>query len=146
MNKGCDFLIDQNKIILMTKLEMYNKKYGNKDRARCKYFLEDYLYIKNFKTRLYFSLVILFFLVLGAVKIVVTNLVIPESLEQFMVAYVNPYILPWAFGIIIYTLISSWVYSKAYGKSRERLKAYRKTLKELDAYESSKKEALNEND
>lgn len=137
-------MIDQNKIILMTKLEMYNKKYGKEDRVRCRYFFEDYIYIKNFKTRLYFSLVVLMFLVVGAIKIVVTDLVIPESLEQFMSAYVNPYILPWIIGLVIYTLISTWIYSKAYQKSKGRLKAYRKTLEELDAYESSKKEALNE--
>lgn len=145
MNKGCDSLIDQNKIILMTKLEMYNKKYGNEDRKRCKYFLEDYIYIKNFKTRLCFTLVVLFFMVLGTVKIIMNNLVIPESLGQFMEVYINPYILPWVIGIVVYTLISSWIYSRQYRKSQRRLKEYRKVLKQLDDYESNKEEALNEN-
>ena len=144
MNKGCDSLIDQNKIILMTKLEMYNKKYGNEDRKRCKYFLEDYIYIKNFKTRVCFTLVVLFFLVVGATKIFTQIILIPESLEQFMSTYINPYILPWLIGIVVYTLVSSWVYSKKYRASQKRLRQYRKILKELDDYESGKEEALNE--
>lgn len=136
-------MVDQNKIILMTKLEMYNKKYGNIDRARCKYFLEDYIYIKNFTTRIYFSLVILFFAGIGTIKIITTQLIIPESLGQFMDAYVNAYLLPWIIGLVLYTLVSSWVYTKAYKSSKERLKTYRKTLEALDAYED-KKEGLNE--
>ncbi|WP_054741637.1 hypothetical protein [Cellulosilyticum ruminicola] len=136
-------MVDQNKIILMTKLEMYNKKHGNIDRERCKYFLEDYIYTKNFITRIYFSLIILFFMSVGAIKILTTQLIIPESLEQLMDVYVNPYILPWVSGLVIYTLVSSWVHTKAYKRSKERLKIYRKTLRELDAYED-KKEELNE--
>ncbi len=136
-------MVDQNKIILMTKLEIYNKKYGDTDRQRCKYFLEDYLYTRNFITRLSFSLVMLFFVGVGAIKIVTTQLIIPESLEQFMDAYVNGYILPWIIGLVIYTIISSWVYTRAYKNSKERLKTYRKTLEALDAYED-KKEGLNE--
>lgn len=145
MNKGCDSLIDQKKIILMTKLEMYNKKYGNEDQKRCKYFLEDYIYIKNLKTRVCFTLVVLFFLAMGTTKIITSNLIIPESLDQFMSTYINPYILPWLIGIVVYTVISSLVYGKQYRDSQERLRAYHKILKELDDYERGKEEALNEN-
>ncbi len=145
MSKGCDSLIDEKKIILMTKLEMYNKKYGNEDRKRCRYFLEDYVYIKNLKTRICFTIVVLFFLAIGTMKRIVINFIIPESLEQFIGVYIEPYIMPWLIGIVVYTMVSSWVYSKKYRKSQKRLKAYRKILKELDDYESSKEGALNEN-
>ena len=61
-----------------------------------------------------------------------------------MGTYINPYILPWLIGIVVYTLVSSWVYSKKYRASQKRLRQYRKILKELDDYESGKEEALNE--
>ena len=144
-DKGCDSLIDQNKIILMTKLEIYNKRYGTKDRNRLKYFMEDYVYIKNFKTRLCFTLVILFILGIGSLNIIITNIVIPESLEMFLKAYINPYILPWFIGIVFYTLISTIIYSKKYKESQQRFKGYQKLLTELDEYEKSKEGALNEN-
>ena len=129
----------------MSKMEMYNKKYGKEDRRRCKYFAQEYIYIQNLKTRVCFTLVVLFFMMIGALKIITENIVIPDSLSVFMRTYVNPYIIPWLIGCIIYTFISAWIYSRKYKQSKKRLKNYQKLLKDLDKYESSKEGSSNEN-
>ena len=128
----------------MTKLEMYNKKYGKEDRKRCSYYGEDYIYINNFKARFYFTLVMIFIMGVGTLKTITTNIVIPESLGEFMKVYVAPYFIPWIIGCIFFTLLSAWKNSKKYKVSQRRLKNYDKILQELDEYEDSKEGGLNE--
>ena len=44
----------------MTKLALYEKNHMKKDQARLNYFIEDYIYINNFKTRLGITIITLF--------------------------------------------------------------------------------------
>ena len=49
-------MTDKKKIILMTKLALYDKSHGDSDRAVFSYFRSDYIYRKNLWTRLCVSL------------------------------------------------------------------------------------------
>ena len=46
-------MIDQRKVILMSKLAIYDKKYGEADRQANSFFRHDYVYWKNFWNRLF---------------------------------------------------------------------------------------------
>lgn len=132
----------------MTKLAVYEKKYIKEDKRRVSYYIEDYIYIKNFKARLSVSMVILLLIGLHTVKIVNTGLIFPTSLMQFFQVYINPYLLPWIIGLVIYTVISTYIYRKRYEVSEKRFKEYKDLLKELDKYDVntvSKEGVLHEN-
>jgi hypothetical protein len=138
ISKGCGLLIDQDKIILMTKLAVYEKKYIKEDRRRNSYYLEDYIYIKNFKTRISISLVIILFASIDTMKRINENLIFPTSLGSFIEIYIRPYLMPWIIAMIGYTFISSLIYKKRYALSQTRLKRYNLLLKKLNTYEQDK--------
>lgn len=123
----------------MTKLALYEKKHMKEDQARLNYFVEDYIYVNNFKTRLGISLIALFFVGLGALNILNEGVIFPKSLWEFMDVYFKPYFLPWIIALIVYTFISTAIYGRQYQLSRERFKKYTRLLKELDTYEEERK-------
>ncbi len=128
-------MIDQNKIILMTKMAQYEKNHMKKDKRITDYFIEDYVYLNNFKTRLAVMLVTVFFIGIGTFQIVTSNIIFPTSLEQFLEIYINPYVYPWLMATIIYTIISTLVYSARYTKANKRMSEYKHYVKELKRYE-----------
>jgi len=138
ISEGCDLLIDQDKIILMTKLAVYEKKYIKEDRRRNGYYLEDYIYVKNFKTRLSVTLAFISFAALDTMKKVSENLIFPTSLEGFVGIYIKPYIMSWIIVLIGYTILSTIIYEKRYALSQKGLKRYNLLLKKLNTYDQDK--------
>lgn len=128
-------MIDQNKIILMTKIAQYEKNHMKRDQRVTDYFIEDYVYMNNFKTRLGIMFIEVFFIGLGAFRIVMENIIFPTSIGDFLEIYIKPYFYPWLITTIIYTIISTWVYSARYTKANKRLSEYKKYVKELKQYE-----------
>ncbi len=128
-------MVDQKKIILMSKIAMYEKRYMKRDQKITDYFVEDYMYINNFITRLGISVITIFFILVGAFKIVCDDIIFPNSIENFIDVYIKAYIGPWIIMIIIYTLISSLVYGMKYKKASQRMNAYKKLIEELKEYE-----------
>ncbi len=131
-------MIDQDKIILMTKLAVYENKYIKEDRRRNSYYLEDYIYINNFKTRLSVTIAVVLFVMLDIIENINHNIIFPDSIMSFVKVYISPYLMPWIVILIIYTMVSTTVYSKRYALSQKRLKDYNKLLKQLNAYEQDK--------
>lgn len=131
-------MIDQDRIILMTKLAVYEKKYIKEDRRRNSYYVEDYIYVKNFKTRFSVTLVVILFAAIDIMKMINQNVVIPTSLASFIDSYIKPYLVPWIMILIGYTILSTIIYQTRYALSQKRLKGYSKILKQLDTYEQDK--------
>lgn len=128
-------MIDKEKIILMTKIAQYKKNYIRKDRKITAYFIEDYIYINNFKTRLWITLIALFSVGIGAFKICINEIIFPTSMLDFLNVYIMPYFYPWLTLMIVYTLISTVVYSMKYKGASKRIHQYRKYVKQLKQYE-----------
>lgn len=120
----------------MTKLAIYDKKYKRKDQRKLNYFIEDYIYLKNFKTRLWITFLALCCIGIGALKVIINQIIFPTSIFSIIDSYIKPYIIPWLIGIVLYTAISTYCAGKAYIKVSERFSEYRKYLKELDKYET----------
>jgi hypothetical protein len=55
-------MLDKDKIIIMSKMAVYDKRHGNADRAVFSYFRRDYIYRKNMWTRFSVALGALFLL------------------------------------------------------------------------------------
>lgn len=131
-------MIDKDKIILMTKMAQYQKSHMRKDKRITEYFIEDYVYINNFKTRLYITLIALFFIIVGAFKICLDEIIFPSSIGHFFNVYIMPYFYPWLATMIVYTLISTMVYSRRYNKANKRMNEYKKYVKKLKAYQKQR--------
>lgn len=131
-------MIEQEEVILMTKLALHEKRYGKMDKKRSSYFKWDYIYINNWYTR---------FAVGVAIAIVVswmilTDVYIKEIIPVFDVElgeYLSRYILVFVLLILGYTGISTAIFNGKYEKTQKRLREYEALLKELDRCQNSKK-------
>lgn len=138
-SKGSVRLIEQEEIILMTKLALHEKKYGKKDKKRSSYFKWDYIYINNWYTRLAVGI---------AVATIVswmtlTDVYIKEIIPVFDVElgqYLSKYIPTFVILILVYTGLSTMIYNKKYEDTQKRLRRYESLLKELDQLEGLKKQ------
>lgn len=128
-------MVDQNKIILMSKMARYEKRYMRQDKRMTDYFVEDYIYINNFITRAGISLITVFFIMVGAVNTLLDEIVFPTSMEDFIEVYIKDYIGPWLIMMIVYTVISSIVFGVRHKKASKRMNEYKKLVKELKNYE-----------
>lgn len=120
----------------MTKLALYEKKYMQKDKRKVNYFIEDYIYLRNFWVRLGISILILFNIALGAFKIISNEIIFPKTMGEFFDVYIQPYVMPWLILIVVYTLISTYASGKEYRKASNRYSEYKKLLRELEKYDS----------
>ena len=131
-------MIDEKKIILMTKLAIYEKNNIKQDKKKTDYFVEDYVYINNLRTRLSITVIMGTVAVVGAIMKFSEILIFPMSLEELIAEYLMVYIVPWLVLMIIYTFISTLVYGKIHYKAKRNYKNYINLMKQLDRYEASK--------
>ena len=122
----------------MTKLALYEKKEMNKDERKIDYFLEDYVYINNFKTRMSITIIIAVIAFIGSLIKFSETLIFPMSLEELILEYLMVYIISWLILMVVYTFISTIVYSKKHYKSKNNYKKYMNIMKQLDEHEKSK--------
>ncbi len=125
-------MIDQKKVILMAKMSMYEKRQLRSDKRKINYFIEDYIYINNFKIRLGISAVMIIIAFVGAVIQFSNTLVFPTSLQQVIEEYLMVYFKPWIVLMITYTFISTMVYRKKHNEASKRYKKYMTLKKRLD--------------
>jgi len=119
----------------MTKMACYEKEHIKQDKKIMDYFIEDYVYINNFKTRLGITLITLCFIGFSAFKILMENIIFPTSMWHFIDVYIRPYFYPWLLGIILYTILSSIIYGNRHRKASKRFGEYKKLVKDLERYE-----------
>ena len=130
-------MVDQQEIILMTKLALHEKKYGKEDKNRNEYFKWDYIYINNWYTRLAAGVAVLIITSWMILTDVYIKEIIP-ILEMPLSHYLKKYIIFFAVVILVYTGISTLVYNRRYEDTKKRLEKYEKILKELDDYQGLK--------
>lgn len=130
-------MVDQDKIILMSKIASYEKNSKRKDARLTDYYVEDYIYINNFITRLGITCLVVLFMGIGAFKIVCEDIIFPTSAGEFIDVYVKDYIGPWLVAIVSYTFISSTVFGARHSKANRRMGNYRRLVRKLRKYEGS---------
>ncbi|MEG0707037.1 MAG: hypothetical protein RSG75_03695 [Cellulosilyticaceae bacterium] len=128
-------MIDQKKIILMSKAALEKKKFSRKDREVTDYYIEDYVYISNFKTRI-FVLMIIGGLIGGQMMLKIqTGLNIPTTIKEWLYEYIIPYGTIIVAFLVIYTFISTWIYTYKYNDAQKKKKNYERALTELKKYQ-----------
>jgi len=122
--------INKEKIILMTRLAVYDKHSAAKDKRINDYFLHDYIYKSNMYTRIA--------VITGALILVSLNIlyrVLNESADIFDLDYtqelkkIGLFILAAA---LFYTVIGSLKAAREYYKCQKRIKEYTDCMEKLE--------------
>ena len=122
--------INEDKIKIMAKLAVYDKKYGESDRKANGLYYRDYVYRKNFFLR--------FFALIGTlmpVGLYLIMLLMNDTLDlltfDYMGVLINVFLIIAAV-MIFYTFIGTQIATQEYKEIKVRLKSYFGMLKELD--------------
>lgn len=130
------------KIILMTKLAVYEKENSGRDQRINDYFLHDYIYKCNMWTRfsaIIGAVIVIFFIVLHKIFI--------ESVDLFASDYVKELksaVVLIVFLLVVYTVISTIKATMEYRTAQKRLNAYIQLLDELNGLKIREKEDIEE--
>jgi len=118
---------DKEKIVLLTRLAVYDKHMSESDKKMNDYFLHDYIYSKNIWTRFYAflgSMILIAFYLLYRILI--------EETDIFSVDYVREFtnIAVFIVGVLVfYTLVGSLRAMVSYRAGQKRIRAYLDVLK-----------------
>lgn len=119
----------------MSKAALEKKKFSRKDREVTDYYIEDYVYISNFKTRI-FVLMIIGGLIGGQMMLKIqTGLNIPTTVKEWLYEYIIPYGTIIVAFLVIYTFISTWIYTYKYNDAQKKKKNYERALTELKKHQ-----------
>lgn len=132
-------MVDQNKVILMSKLAVEDKRFTKKDREITEYYPEDYVYVNNFKTRIIVLIMVGGVIAAQLLYKIDKGLNIPITIYEWVSEYIVPYGFVVLGALMLYSTISTLVYSKKYKAADKKRKKYIQRLKELEEYESSSK-------
>ena len=123
-------MYNKDKVILMTKLAVYDKSRGSSDRKKHSFFRSDYVYRQNMWMR--------FYLAIGLVCVFVFYV-----LHRLAFAEFNVYTIDWqaeglklAYAVLVvmlaYTVIGTVIYTFDYERAGNRQKRYIELLSRLD--------------
>ncbi|MCL1998433.1 MAG: hypothetical protein FWG65_06675 [Turicibacter sp.] len=130
-------MIDRDKILLMTKMAVYDKNYGETDRAVFAFFRRDYIYKKNMWTRLCVAIGALFLLALYWLQQI---FVIGISIQELDVAQsVTDSVLFLLAVMAFYTMVGTIQGTYQYYIIQKRTENYIEMLEEIQLLSSPKK-------
>ena len=142
--KGGRALINKKRIILMTKLAIYDQKYGSRDKKDNEYFRHDYIYRKNMWTRLFSSVgAVIILAVYWIYQIFALNQSFLEI--DYQKAGIEAAIFILAV-MALYTIIGTIRETVQYTKGQRRLKNYMRMLYMLDRVREPGPQSVSEPD
>lgn len=119
----------------MSKLAIKDKQFTKKDKAITSYYPEDYIYVNNFKTRLWILAVIAGGIGAYILWKIEQGLNIPTTIQGWLVEYVVPFGVCTLVVLGIYSVLGTSVYLQRYKKADKRKKDYYTALENLNNYE-----------
>lgn len=125
-------MINENKVILMTRLASYEANEGKKDLTVCKYFRSDYIGIQVMKA--IFSGTIVFCMVVGLILLYNFDTFMNDLYKIDLVQLGKDLIIRYVVCVGIYTLIIYIVSAYKYYRARQGLKAYYSGLRKVARY------------
>lgn len=134
------FMVNQEKVALMTKLQAYEDKEGKKTIPQSKYYRSDYIGLNMVNT----AIVVTFAYILVLAMIVFINLekMMTEIANMDLMDLGKKVIIGYIATLLVYIVVSYVVYSIKFKKVRESLNEYNGNLKKL--YAIYKQEEINE--
>ena len=129
-------MVNKQKLILMTKLALYDKHEGAADRAASEYFRHDYIYKKNLGTRLAvgFAGIIILILYWGRVILLDGVDILQMDIQQHIIASVRFLVALLA----VYSLIGAIKGTREYYLIQKRLDNYKKNIAHIEKIEAAR--------
>lgn len=135
-------MLQNNKVRLMTRLAIYDKKYGTVDRKKSDFFRWDFIYFNNFKIRagvLCGCLILVFFYALKLFTIDQVDFMALDIKAEATKVVIAVFAI-----LAFYTLIGTIIGFKEYSTSRNRLDTYFAMLDKLDELNGKPKKSVAE--
>lgn len=129
-------MVNQKKIITMTKLALYDKHHGATDRAANEYFRHDYIYKKNLGTRLATGLGSFLVLAIYWLRVILLDGV--DVLQMDIRQGITDSVLFLVAVLAVYSLIGTIQGTREYYLVQKRLDSYSNNIKLLEKLESRK--------
>lgn len=124
-------MVQEKKVILMTKLQAYEDKYGKKDAAVANYFRGDYLGMQVLKSIIYITIAAVIFYA-GYIFYHLEEF-LKEIYQMDLLEYGKTLLTDYLILAAAYAVITYLVYALRYTKARKHLKHYYGGLKKLAA-------------
>ncbi len=122
-------MLNEERIIMMTRMAVYESGEGKKNGAIGSYFRGDYIGLQVLKA--VFSATIAYFLVCGVYLLYHFDTIMDGIYEMDLWGIARRAAIAYIVTIVVYALISYIVYSYRYGKARKKQKAYVNRLRQL---------------
>ncbi len=122
-------MLDEERVILMTKMAAYTARNGRKNDAMNSYFRGDYVGFNVLKSVL--SATLCYAIIVAAYLIYNFEDVIQNLYNMDLLAVGKRFLLYYIIMIVVYAVISYIVYSYRYSKMRKELKGYYGNLRRL---------------
>ena len=135
------YMINQEKVALMTKLASYEEKEGKKNIPLSKYYREDYVGLKMVNTGIIVTLA--YILVLAILVFVNIDKMMTELANMDYIQLGTNVLIGYVIVLVAYMVISYVVYSVKFRRVRDSLNEYNGNLKKL--YNIYKDEEFSEN-
>lgn len=122
-------MLNEEKIILMTKMAAFDEVEGKRDFSVHGYFRGDYISFQLLKSAIYATF--------GCLVVVLMYILydLENFLEDFykmdVMEFVQGILSKYIVALVIYLLVSYFIYAYRYGKSRRRVKGYAAIMREL---------------
>lgn len=122
-------MLNEERVILMTKLASYEAKEGKKNIAIGNYFRSDYISLQLMKSMV--CATIAFGLIFGLYILYDIEKFMQEIYKMDLVQFAKNILVQYAVFVVVYGIISYLVYAFKYSRAKKSLKCYHNNLKKL---------------
>ncbi|MDL2301205.1 hypothetical protein LJC58_02500 [Lachnospiraceae bacterium OttesenSCG-928-D06] len=124
-------MLNEDRIVLMTKMASYEANEGKKNVAIGKYFRSDYITLQVLKSII--SATVAFGIIIALFVFYDFEVLMQEIYKMDLISFAKNILIWYGVTIVSYGVISYIVYSWRYAKARKNLKSYYSNLKKLNA-------------
>ena len=124
-------MLNEERIILMTKMASYEANEGKQNVAAGKYFRSDYITLQILKSII--SSTLAYIIIFALFILYDFEVLMQEIYKMDLFSFIQTILIWYGVTSVVYGVISYIVYSFRYAKARKNLKRYYNNLKKLNA-------------
>ena len=124
-------MLNEERVILMTRMESYAENEGKKNMQIGKYYRGDYIGLQILKSIL--SATVAFVICFAIYILYHFETLLQEMYKMDLIEFAKQILLYYAVTVVAYGVISYLVYAYRYSKAKKNLKGYYNHLKELNS-------------
>lgn len=124
-------MLNEERVILMTKMASYEEHEGKENMKIGKYFRGDYIAVQVLKS--IFSATVAFALILGLYVLYDFEVFMQDLYKIDLVSFAKTLLTYYGIAVVVYAAFSYGIYAHRYSKARKSLKLYHQNLKKLNS-------------